>query len=177
MIALLRGINVGGKNALPMKELVSLLGDLGARDVQTYIQSGNAVFVGPARDTSNLSAQIADEIQKRRGFRPDVLLLAPEDIEAAIRKNPFPEAVAEPKTLHAGFLASKPERPNLEALEGLRNANERFQLVDRVFYLHAPDGVGRSKLAAKAERLVGVAMTDRNWRTVLKIREMTRATG
>jgi uncharacterized protein (DUF1697 family) len=104
-----------------------------------------------------------------------VLLLVREDIERAIRKNPFPEAASDPQSLHAGFLASVPEKPDLEALESLTSNRERFRLIDRVFYLHAPDGIGRSKLAARAEKLLGVPMTDRNWRTVCKIQEMARS--
>jgi uncharacterized protein (DUF1697 family) len=176
-IALFRGINVGGKNTLPMKELVSLLEDLGTRNAKTYIQSGNAVFVSPERDALRLSNKIRSEIKKRRGFEPHVLLLELEDIERAMRNNPFPEAASDPKALHAGFLASIPEKPNLKALESLKSASERFQLIDKVFYLHAPEGIGRSKLAANVERLLGVPMTDRNWRTVCSIWEMARALG
>ena len=174
-IALFRGINVGGKNTLPMKELVSLLGDLGARNVKTYIQSGNAVFVSSEKDTLRLSNKISREIKNHRGFEPHVLLLELEDIERAMRGNPFPEAASDPKALHAGFLASAPEKPNLRGLESLKSESERFQLIDKVFYLHAPEGIGRSKLAANVERLLGVPMTDRNWRTVCKIREMAQA--
>ncbi len=173
-IALFRGINVGGKNALPMKELVVILESLGAQNVQTYIQSGNAVFVGPEKDASRLSNMISREIKKRRRFEPHVLLLDLEDIERAIRKNPFPEAETDPNALHAGFLASAPEEPDLETLESLKSNGERFYLIDKVFYLHAPAGIGRSKLAAKAEKLLGVPMTDRNWRTVCKIQEMAK---
>src|SRR5215813_5505682 len=174
-IALFRAINVGGKNALPMKELVSVLDDLGARNVKTYIQSGNAVFVSPEKDNKRLSARISSEIDKRRGFEPHVLLLELEDLECAMRKNPFPEAVTDPKALHAGFLAYVPAKPDLKALEGLKSDSERFQLIGQVFYLHAPEGVGRSKLAANVERLLGVPMTDRNWRTVCKIKEMAQS--
>lgn len=174
-IALLRGINVGGKNLLPMKELVAMLGDLGAREVKTYIQSGNAVFVWKDKDTSQLSNRIRAEIKRRRGFDPHVLLLELEDLEKVIQQNPFPaEAEADPKALHAGFLAAAPERPDLKTLESLKSDSERFRLIGRVFYLHAPDGVGRSKLAAKAERLLGVPMTDRNWRTVLTLWKMAQ---
>jgi uncharacterized protein (DUF1697 family) len=173
-IALFRAINVGGKNSLPMKELIAVLEDLGARNAKTYIQSGNAVFVSPEKDTLQLSNKIRSEIKKRRGFEPHVLLLELEDIERVIRKNPFPEAATDPTTLHAGFLASVPEKPNLKTLESLRSESERFQLIDKVFYLHAPEGIGRSKLAANAEKLLGAPMTDRNWRTVCKIREMAQ---
>jgi uncharacterized protein (DUF1697 family) len=173
VIALFRAINVG-PNALPMKELVAILEGLGARNVKTYIQSGNVVFESPEKDASRLSSKISQEVKKRRGFEPHVLLLEPGDIDRAIRKNPFPEAASDPKALHAGFLASKPEKPDLEALESLKSGSERFRLIDRVFYLHAPDGIGRSKLAAKAEKLLGVPMTDRNWRTVCTIHDMAR---
>lgn len=173
-IALFRGINVGGKNALPMKELVAVLEDLGSRNVKTYIQSGNAVFESKEKDAPRLSNKISVEIKKRRGFEPYVLLLELEDIERAITKNPFPEAESDPKALHAGFLASAPENPNLKTLKSLKRDSERFHLIGNVFYLHAPEGVGRSKLAANAEKLLGVPMTDRNWRTVCKIWEMAK---
>jgi len=173
-IALFRGINVGGKNALSMKEVAAILEHLGARKVMTYIQSGNAVFVCKDKDVSHLSNQIRVETKKRRGFDPYILLLGLEDIERAIRQNPFPEAETTPTALHAGFLAATPERPDLKMLESLKSRNERFRLIDSVFYLHAPDGVGRSKLAANAERLLGVPMTDRNWRTVSTIWKMAQ---
>jgi len=174
-IALFRGINVGGKNMLPMKELVAILEDLGSRNIKSYIQSGNAVFASQKTDTSQLSKKISVEIKLRRGFEPYVLLLELDDIERVIRKNPFPEAETDPKALHVGFLASAPKNPDLKALESLKSDSERFRLIDNVFYLHAPEGVGRSKLAARAEKLLGVPMTDRNWRTVCKIREMAQA--
>jgi uncharacterized protein (DUF1697 family) len=171
-IALFRGINVGGKNSLPMKGLVAILQDLGAKNVRTYIQSGNAVFQSAARNPSQLSTQLAAEIKKRHGFEPHVLLLGPEAINKAIAKNPFPEAKADPARLHLGFLAATPRNPDLQKLDSLKKASERFHLGDNVFYLHAPEGVGRSRLAASTEKLLGVPMTDRNWKTVCKIREL-----
>jgi uncharacterized protein (DUF1697 family) len=171
-IALLRGINVGGKNTLPMKELVVILEGIGARKVKTYVQSGNVVFQSVESDFSRLSKKLTAEIKKHRGFEPYVLILGLEAIEKAIAKNPFPEAEAEPSSLHLGFLAAVPENPDLEKLDRLKKESERYRLVGSVFYLHAPDGIGRSKLAASTEKLLGVPMTDRNWRTVCKIREM-----
>lgn len=172
-IVLFRGINVGGNNSLPMKELVVLLEDLGAKNVRTYIQSGNAVFQSAEKNSSLLSKQLAAEIKKRHGFEPHVLLLGLEAINTAIAKNPFPEAETDPTSLHLGFLASTPKNPDLEKLNSLKKASERFHLSDNVFYLHAPEGVGRSKLAASTEKLLGVPMTDRNWRTVCKIKELS----
>ena len=173
-IALLRGINVGGKNNLPMKELVAILEDLGSRNVQTYIQSGNAVFENKENDPTRLSTKIRSQIKQRRGFEPYVLVLEREDIERAIRQNPFSEAETDPQTLHVGFLASAPEKANLKALESLKRDRERFHLIGKAFYLHAPEGIGRSKLAANVEKVLGVPMTDRNWRTVCKVWEMAK---
>lgn len=174
-VALLRGINVGGKNLLPMKELAAILGDLGAQKVKTYIQSGNAVFACKDKDTSKVANQITAEIKKRRGFDPHVLLLELKDFERVIQQNPFTaEAKANPRALHAGFLAAAPKSPDLKTLESLKSNSERFHLIGKVFYLHAPEGVGRSKLAAKSERLLGVPMTDRNWRTVLTLWNMAQ---
>lgn len=173
-IALFRGINVGGKNVLPMKELKTLLEKLNLQNVKTYIQSGNVVFQSKETNASWLSSKMSAEIQKSHGFEPQVLLLDVEEMEKAIELNPFPEAESEPKTLHLSFLASVPANPDLKALESLKKESERFELKGNVFYLHAPDGVGRSKLAANAERLLGVAMTSRNWRTVCKIMAMAK---
>ena len=96
-------------------------------------------------------------------------------LEQVIRGNPYPEAEAVPGTLHVNFLASVPPQPNLDGLEKLRAASERFQLAGDALYLHAPDGIGRSKLAAALERLRGVPMTSRNWNTVRKLGDMARA--
>ena len=175
-IALLRGINVGGKNALPMKEVIALLNDLGAEKVKTYIQSGNVVFGWKGKDLSRLANQITAEIKKRREFEPYVLLLDPADLEKIIKQNPFPEVdrADDPRALHAGFLGAAPKHPDLKALEGLKIDSERFHLTRNVFYLYAPDGIGRSKLAAKAEKLLGVPMTVRNWRTVITLLKLAQ---
>jgi uncharacterized protein (DUF1697 family) len=173
-IALFRGINVGGKNILPMKELAALLEKLGADNVKTYIQSGNAVFRHQAESASQLSSTISAAIKERHGFEPRVLLLGLAEMEKAVASNPFPAAETEPKTLHLYFLASTPQNPDLKMLDSLKKANERFKLIDTVFYLHAPDGIGRSKLAERVEKALGVAATTRNWRTVSKIMAMVQ---
>jgi uncharacterized protein (DUF1697 family) len=173
-IALFRGINVGGKNSLPMKELVSISEGLGCQHVKTYIQSGNMVFKSGEKNPSKLSDLLRAGIQKHRGFAPSVLLLSLSEFEKIVQNNPFPEAVNTPQALHVGFLASVPEKPDLKTLETLRARTERFRLIDSSFYLHAPEGIGRSKLAANTEKLLGVGMTDRNWRTVCKILEMAK---
>ena len=172
-VALIRGINVGGRNSLPMKELVEVLERLGCSNVKTYIQSGNVVFRATSTAT-RLGKEISAEIARRRGFKPHVLVLTRADFEQAIENNPFPVDDLNPKALHLGFLDSVPPAPDLRVLEDLRVPSERFELIGRVFYLLAPDGVGRSKLAAKNEKALGVSMTDRNWNTVCTIMSMLR---
>jgi uncharacterized protein (DUF1697 family) len=174
-IALLRGINVGGKNSLPMKEFAAILEELGCRNVRTYIQSGNVVFRTTEKNASGLAERLGAEVEKRRGFAPSILLLELAELEQIVASNPFPEVENAPQTLHVGFLAAAPANPKLKMLEGRREKNERFRLIGSAFYLHAPDGIGRSKLAASSERLLGVPMTDRNWRTVSKALEMAQA--
>ena len=100
--------------------------------------------------------------------------MEPKEIERAVESNPFPEAESEPKTLHVHFLASRPKNPDLGALDSIKSDRERFALRDRFFYLHAPDGIGRSKLAANAEKLLGVALTGRNWRTLCRVMAMAK---
>ncbi len=175
-VAFFGGLNVGGNSVLPMKELVAQLENIGLRDVRTYIQSGNAAFRSEAEDASLLSKKIGAAIEKSHGFEPQVLLLGPEELEEAVESNP-PEAESKPKSLHLYFLAAMPEHPNFDALEAIRGDGESFVLEDGVFYLHAPDGAGRSKLAANVERLLGVPTTARNWRTVRKAVEMAKHLG
>jgi len=159
---------------LPMNKLVTILEGIGARKVKTYIQSGNAVFQSAEKNPLQLSKHLAAEIKKRLGFEPYILILGLEAIEKAIAENPFPEAETDPSSLHLGFLGSSPKSPDLQKLFSLKKESERFHLSNGVFYLHAPEGVGRSKLAASTEKLLGVPMTDRNWRTVCKVMEMVR---
>jgi uncharacterized protein (DUF1697 family) len=173
-ILLLRGINVGGKSILPMAELVQDLESLGLRDVKTYIQSGNVVFRSSGEIPATLDADIAAKIEDRHGFRPHVLILSIDQWRDAMESNPFPEAEAEPRTVHLFFLAAAPVAPDLKSLANAKAPSERFHLADRVFYLHAPDGIGRSKLVAKTEKLLGVPATARNWRTIQKLWEMAR---
>lgn len=175
-IILFRGINVGGKNILPMKELVRDLQSLNLENIKTYIQSGNVVFESPREDIETLGAEIAALIEAEHGFKPQVLILSPQQLEDAIASNPFHGAETEPRRLHLFFLSSTPKEPNIEALNKVKAPSERFHLTRQVFYLHAPDGIGRSKLAANAEKFLGVAATARNWRTVQKLREIAKST-
>ena len=171
-VALFRGINVGGRNSLPMRELAELLRGLGLQEVRTYIQSGNVVFQSKSGGPADLAGRMGDAIEKSHGFRPVVVLLEIDELQSAMTANPFPEAESEPKTLHLYFLASEPEIADLETLASIRHESERFKLEGKVFYLHAPEGIGRSRVAAWVEKSLGVAVTARNWRTVSKINAM-----
>jgi uncharacterized protein (DUF1697 family) len=157
-----------------MRELVAILESLGLKDVRTYIQSGNAVFGSKSNDVSRLTKKIRAAIKQARGFEPKLVLLGLDELQQVIESNPFPEAAAEPKKLHLWFLGAVPPNPDIAGIENIKSQRERFALLDRVFYLHAPDDIGRSKLAARVEKLLGVSATARNWRTVLKVSEMAR---
>ena len=169
-IALIRGINVGGRNSLPMKELVALFQSLGYQNVLTYIQSGNVVFQSHKSLGASDSGNIANAILDLKGFEPRVMLVNAETFKSAIEENPFP--TDNPKALHFFFLESQPEEPNLDRLMSLKAESERFELGKFGFYLYTPDGMGRSKLASAVEKALGVAVTARNWNTVDKLASM-----
>jgi len=170
-IALFRGVNVGGRNLLPMKALVALLAEEGLDEARTYIQSGNVVFRG-AGSAAAIAERILAAVAARFGFRPHLLLLSAADLERAASANPYPEACATPQYLHLWFLVEAPTAAGAKSLEAVRAPSERFTVRGRVLYLHAPEGIGRSKLAARAESLLGVAATARNWRTVTQLLEL-----
>jgi uncharacterized protein (DUF1697 family) len=172
-ICLIRGINVGGKNILPMKQLQQMLLSMGISDVATYIQSGNVVFNAKARSANSLADAIADAIQANHKFRPGIHIVKPQDLRTIIDENPFAEKANLEKSLHCFFLANKATTPDMAAIKALKSSSEQFHLSDRAFYLFAPDGIGRSKLAAKVEKLLGVPTTARNWNTVMKLKQMT----
>jgi len=173
-IALFRGINVGGNNMLPMKALKLLMEKHDCTDVQTYIQSGNVVFRTGTADVSRVETRLTAAVSKSHGFEPRVLVLTCDEVEKAAKANPFAEAEENPATVHLFFLAETPAKPDLKGLEQIKTKTERFALKGRVLYVHTPDGLGTSKLAARAEKCLGVAATARNWRTVTKLLELAK---
>lgn len=174
-VMLLRGINVGGTGMLKMADLKSLLQTLGARDVQTYIQSGNVVFSGLI-DAAAFEARVGREIELAHGFRPRVLVIEAQGFREIVDGYPFPEALEAPKGGHVWFLADTPApAPDPARFAALASATERFEIAERAFYLHAPDGIGRSKLAEKVERLLGVPATARNLNTCHKLLDLLDA--
>lgn len=166
-IALLRGINVGGKHIVPMKELVKLMEAHGFSNVKTYIQSGNVVF----RSSAKPKDEIGRLIEKEFGFKPEVFVLSGADLKTALTSNPY--KTGEGKTVHFFFCDQEPESVDYEFLESLRAKSEEYKLVGKVFYLHAPEGIGRSKLVEKMGKgFTGVTMTARNLNTINKLAEM-----
>ena len=155
-----------------MAELRRALASLPLSNARTYIQSGNVVFESGVNSASTLAKKMGTRVEQQFGFRPSILVLSIKELRAAIRANPFPNATLSPRSLHFLFLDSPPAQPDTLAIRKAKSPTEAFKLTDRVFYLHAPDGIARSKLAANAERWLGVTATGRNYRTVIKLAEM-----
>lgn len=167
-IALLRGVNVGGHGKIAMPELAAELSRLGLSGVRTHIQSGNLVFRCPTAGDTDLASRIGNAISQRFGVNTRVWLMRASQLAAAMDANPFPEAAnaASGNTLHFFFLEHAPDARAPARLDAAATSGERWQLAQTVFYLHTPNGFGRSRLAARAEALLGVAATARNWRTL-----------
>ncbi len=164
-VLLFRGINVGGNNIISMKELKLVLEGEGYKDVKTYIQSGNVVL----KVKSNPAKRVASVVELSFGFKPDVWAIEETDFEKKISANPYTSY--EGKFVHFYFCAKRPNL-NVQKVESLIANDETFELKDNVFYLHAPNGIGRSKLVLNIEACLGVSYTGRNLNTVLKLREL-----
>jgi uncharacterized protein (DUF1697 family) len=137
-IVLLRAVNAGGVNALPMKDFVQILEDVGLASVRTYIQTGDAVFHANEVDAIGLPEKIRVEIGTRHGFVPEVVLFALDEMERAIARNPYPEAASDPRSVHLTFLTSAPRAPDLTILESVRKSSECFALKGRSFTCMRP---------------------------------------
>ena len=172
-LALLRGINVGGNNKIPMAELRALSGEIGWKNAQTYIQSGNLIFEA-AGTPAALEAELERAIERRFGLSIAVLVRAGAAFPAYAMGNPFLEASGTEPNLVMLLLSKAP--PRKEAAAELRKraaSGERIAQVGDAVWIHYAGGVARSKLSpALMDRLVGSTVTARNWRTVLKLGEM-----
>ncbi|MEU9735351.1 DUF1697 domain-containing protein [Streptomyces sp. NPDC048002] len=174
--ALLRGINVGGARKVPMAELRTLLGGLGLDDVRTHLQSGQAVFGAATGDEDSWAAAISEAIEKHFGFTVDVLVRDHAYLAAVVDACPFPAAELEARQLHVTYFSGPVTEDRFASIDPAAFLPEEFRLGDRCLYLHAPNGLGRSKLAeqlAKPRVNKGVVATTRNWNTVVKLRELT----
>jgi uncharacterized protein (DUF1697 family) len=175
-VALLRGINVGGKNLLPMKHLAGLFAGAGCGAVRTYIQSGNVIFdVSPA-EAERLPVLIAGRIEHQFGYRTPVLLRTTAQLAETIRNNPFLQAGAPEAWLHVLFLASQPNPSHVTALDPHRSPPDAYAVCGREIYLQCPNGVGNTKLTNTwFDSKLATVSTGRNWRTVLKLFELAQA--
>jgi uncharacterized protein (DUF1697 family) len=158
-IALLRGINVGGKNPLPMKKLVKMFEKAGCTDVKTYIQSGNVVF--ESKNPNRIAAVL----------KMPVVLRTAEELARVVTKNPWPKSV---DILHVAFLADEPKKATVDALDPKRSPGDEWIVTGRDMYLRLPNGVGKTKITnAWLDAKLETTSTLRNWRTVLKLVEMS----
>lgn len=176
-VALLRGINVGGKNKVVMAELRELVAGLGHTDVATYINSGNVVFASgtPGAGRDELEAAIEGAIRDDLGVDVAVLVRTHDELVAAVDANPFPDA--EPNRLLLSFLRTPPDEERFAAAGRVESGADEFRLVGTTLYLHVPGGAGRSKLAAALSRpALGVA-TSRNLATVRTLVQLSQDPG
>ena len=174
-VALLRGINVAGKNILPMKDLAQMFANTGCSNVRTYIQSGNVIFDTRA-SAPKIAAAITTEIEKRYGYRVPLVLRTSEQLIKTILGNPFLKAGANEKALHVYFLAHSPNAAAIAALDPARSTPDAFHVIGQEIYLNLPNGMGRSKLTnAYFDSKLSTTFTARNWATILKLAEMMQA--
>ena len=170
-VALLRGVNVGGRHKLPMKDLAGLFVAAGCREVQTYIQSGNVVFQATAAVARKVPALVAAAIQERFGFDSPVVVRSAAELLAVVRDNPYPQGT---DLLSVLFLADAPSAAQVASLDPQRSAPDTFVVKGREIYLHTPRGLAETKLTnAYFDGKLRTVSTGRNWRTVLKLVEMT----
>jgi uncharacterized protein (DUF1697 family) len=172
-LALLRGVNVGGKNKLPMKDLAEVFAAAGCTNVRTYIQSGNVVFRPPATLAGGIAGRIAARIEERFGISAPVVLRTAEQLRAILTGNPFLAEGADPAMLHVLFLADTPNATAAAGLDPQRSPGDRFVIRGPDLYLHAPNGMGKSKLTnAYFDSKLATVSTIRNWRTVTALYEI-----
>ena len=170
-LLLVRGINVSGANIVKMAELRGFLAGLGFVGVETYIQSGNAVF-GSKLLKNEVHEVISTAFAARFGFAPKMMLLKSDELAAAMAANPFTAQGVDPARLHLGVMAAPPGEGALTALAARPRTSEEYVVSGAAIYLFTPDGLGKSTFAAGIERTLKTPVTFRNWRTVLALAEM-----
>jgi uncharacterized protein (DUF1697 family) len=172
-VALLRGINVGGKNLLPMKDLAEAFVAAGCEQVRTYIQSGNVIFSAPPGSEDQLHDRIGAQLAQRFGYTAPLALRTTEQLRAAIRANPYLALGAPEETLHVMFLTATPDASAVEKLDPDCSPRDTFIVLGREIYLRLPNGMARTKLTnAYFDTKLGVTSTARNWRTTTKLLEL-----
>ncbi|MEE9391633.1 MAG: DUF1697 domain-containing protein [Planctomycetota bacterium] len=173
-VALLRGINVGGHHKLPMKALAQIVEDLGGLDVSTYIQSGNVVFSATAAGAKKLARSLGRAIAKEFGFEVPVVIRSASELRHALESHPFHRRGVETSELHFVFLQSAPSAAGVKQLDPKRSPPDEFVVKGQEVFVCCPNGVARSKLTnAYFDSNLQTISTARNWRTVVKLVEMS----
>ncbi len=169
--ALLRGVNVGGRNRLAMADLRSIAAELGFVGARTLLQSGNLVFRAPAADHAFLAGPLSAALSARLGLVAPVIVRARDALDAIVAANPFSQAARDdPARLLVVFLDSEPPPEGVAALMDLATAGEAVEIQGREAFIHYPEGIARSRLVQGAiDRRLGVMGTARNWNTVLAL--------
>jgi uncharacterized protein (DUF1697 family) len=174
-VALMRGINVGGKNKLPMKDLAALFVEAGCQGVRTFIQSGNVVFTAEPGLASQIPALIAGQIEKRHGLRTPVVLRTLKQMGNVLGDNPFLKDGSPEETLHVMFLADVPDKRKIKDLDQGRSPPDSFIVKGSEIYLRLPNGAAKTKLTnAYFDSKLATVSTGRNWRTVTKLIELMK---
>jgi len=170
-VALLRGVNVGGRS-VPMGELRELFRGLGHADVTTYIQSGNVLFASPRDDAAALADEIRGAIAAELGHRVTVILRTPSALERVLAHNPF-AAQGETNRLYVTFLDGAPDPAMVAGLDTTAGGADAFRIQGHEVYVWCPTGYGRTVLSNEFfERRLKIAATTRNWRTVTRLAEL-----
>jgi len=155
-----------------MQALRDLFTGVGYTRVQTYIQSGNVTFESRSRSARTIEATLHEELLTQHQIDASPHILTVQQWKSAILGNPFGSPEVDPKSIHVFLLKEKPSRPSLDKIAKVQGPTEKSLLSGKVFYLHTPDGFGRSKLAKQVEKLLGVTATARNWRTMQTLEAM-----
>ncbi|MGZ3418062.1 MAG: DUF1697 domain-containing protein [Polyangiales bacterium] len=169
---LLRGVNVGTKNSLPMAELRAMLAKIGCTDVQTYVQSGNAVF-GTKLGAAALTEAIQGALAEYMGREIATTMRTRKQMQAIIDAHPFAKVATNPSHMCVTFLSNAPTASEVAPLHAQDFAPELFEVAGKEIYTWHPNGQARSPLAVTLGKLkLRGAVTTRNWNTVQKLTEM-----
>jgi len=174
VIALLRGVNVGGKNKIKMEALREICASLNLQNARTYVQSGNLLFQTTEKDLKTISERIATSIEESHGFRPSVICLTSTALRDTAARNPFAGRQGlDPGKLAVCFLAEKPSPESRATLSQFKTETEELRIGEQELFIYFENGMGKTKLSMPAvERAVKTAMTARNWNTVENLIEM-----
>jgi uncharacterized protein (DUF1697 family) len=174
VISMLRGVNLGSHNRIKMDELRAVYESLKLQDPKTYVQSGNVLFKTKELNEAKLSSRIQVGIEKKFGFRPDVILRTADELRRAVTKNPFSARKnIDPSKLLVSFLTTAPRSEACEKLRALDTAPEELWIDGREIFIYYPNGLARPKFQwTKADKILNVVGTGRNWNSVTKMLAM-----